>query len=182
MDSFEILSLPRRPFLDEEEIGSAYRKLAGELHPDQASGDAAAFRELGEAAAILRDPSRRLRELSGSVAGNHLPPQAANFFPKVASILQRADTLTAQTAAASTPLSKALLIAPLKSLASDLQTSLSQVREWHATLDQELQQIDHTWPKSDPMTLNLLADSFAYAGRWESQLRERELALEALLS
>jgi hypothetical protein len=181
MDPFEILSLPRRPFLDDEEIGTAYRKLAGELHPDQTGGDAAAFRDLGEAAAILRDPSRRLRELSGSVAGNQLPPQAANFFPKVAAILQKADSLTAQAATASTPLSKALLIVPLKNLASDLQEILVLIREWQLSLEQELRQIDTHWPEHDPAIMNLMADSFAYAGRWESQLRERELALESFL-
>jgi curved DNA-binding protein CbpA len=182
MDPFSLLSLPRRPFLDDEAIGSAYRRLAGALHPDQAGGDAAAFRELGEASAILCDPSRRLRELSGSLAGNQLPPQAADFFLKVASILHRSDSLTTQAATASTPLSKALLIAPLKNLASDLQETLAQLREWHSSLDRELHQLDRAWPESDPAALNLLADSFAYAGRWESQLRERELALEALLS
>ena len=47
MDPFQILGLPKRPLLTEEEIGQAYRRLAGELHPDQAGGDASRFKELG---------------------------------------------------------------------------------------------------------------------------------------
>lgn len=179
-DPFALLGLPRRPFLDDVEIGSAYRKLAGELHPDQAGGDAVAFRKLGEAAAILRDPARRLRELSGGSAGTELPLQAAELFPKVAALLQRADSLTAQAGAASNALAKALLIAPLKALSLDLKSTQEQLGAWSASLNQELQEIDLLWPECDLAVLAHLADSFAYASRWESQLRERELALDCL--
>ena len=181
MDPFEILSLPRRPFLDDEEIATAYRKLAGALHPDQQGGDAAAFRELGEAAAILRDPARRLKELAGISASHPFPEKAAELFSKVAEILQRSDALIAQTGTASNALTKALLMAPLKSLSLDLSSVQEQLSTWRIFLEEEIQRIDRHWPESDPETLSHLADSFAYADRWSSQLRERELALEAIL-
>ena len=180
MDPFEILSLPRRPFLDDEEIGSAYRKLAGELHPDQAGGDAIAFRKLGEAAAILRDPARRLRELAGTGSGGNLPPHAAELFPPIAEILQRADTLLEKQSQASNALAKALLASPAKTVMTDLKSILTLIRTWRASLDQELIKIDQGWPEHDSATLLLLADSFAYEGRWENQLRERALALDCL--
>ncbi len=178
MDPFETLSLPRRPLLSEDEIGVAYRKLAGELHPDQQGGDAVAFRELGEAMAILRDPARRLKELAGVSSTHPLPAKAAEFFPKVAEILHRSDALNAQVAAASNALSKALLIAPLKSLLLDLTSVQEEISAWHSSLDEELQQLDQHWPEFDPQALSRLADSFAYADRWAAQLRERKLALE----
>jgi curved DNA-binding protein CbpA len=181
-DPFTLLGMPQRPFLNEEEIGVTYRKLARELHPDGSGGDASAFRALGEAASILKDPSRRLRALLGEKNQRQIPPQAANFFPLIAPLLQRADTLITQHTAASHTLARALLLAPRKALAGELSDALSQIRQWKAALNQELQQADKQWPESDREAMISLADSFAYAGRWELQLRERELLLESLLS
>ena len=181
MNPFTLLGLPRRPLLSEEEIGTTYRKLAGELHPDQTGGDTEKFRELGAAAAILRDPAKRLRELAGNNSGDQLPAAATELFPQVATVLQQADRLIEKYFLASNALSKALLSAPLKALALDLNATLSSVRTWRAALDQELFQIDQTWPEQDPVVMTLLADSIAYAMRWESQLRDQELALESLL-
>ena len=81
-DPFYLLGVARRPLLSEEEIGSAYRRLAGSLHPDQPKGNAEAFRALGEAAAILRDPARRLKALVDGDAAKGLPSQAADLFQK----------------------------------------------------------------------------------------------------
>ncbi len=177
MDPFSLLGLPRRPLLSEEEIGTAYRKLAGELHPDQEGGDAAAFRKLGAASAIVRDPARRLRELAGTGSSNSLPSQAAVLFPQIAAVLQQADTLIEKHSVASNALSKALLSAPLKSLSVDLRASLLAVGTWRISLEKELIRLDAAWPGVDQDAMHLVADSFAYATRWERELKERELAL-----
>ncbi len=179
-DSFDLLGLPRRPLLSEEEVGSAYRKLAGQLHPDQEGGNEFLFRELGGAAAILRDPARRLRELSNSPSRSQLPSKAAEFFPKIASVLQQADGLINKQSTASNALAKALLAAPLKQLSADLNSALYHLQEWKGSLDQDLVKIDSRWPEHDPDEIHALADSYAYAGRWETQLRERKLSLESL--
>lgn len=180
MNPFLILDLSKRPLLSEEEIGEAYRKLAAPLHPDQPAGNALRFRELGEAAAILRDPARRLRALAGVDAGSIPPPEAADLFPKVAMLLQEADSLIGRHAAASNPLSKAVLAAPLRKLAADLDALLRTISEWHFRLDIRLTALDAAWPSHDPAEIASLADSFAYVSRWDSQLRERKLALDCL--
>jgi hypothetical protein len=193
-DPFLLLGIAHRPLLDREAIGSAYRKLAGQLHPDQASGDTLKFRELSEAADTLKDPSRRLRELAGgsaSSSGGSLPPEAADLFPKVAGVLQQADSILEKQGAATNALAKALLLTPLKKAAEDLESILSLLESWKSTLNQELQRLDQEWtaertaegtPSPSTITaLGLLSDSFTYAGRWELQLRNRKLALEATL-
>jgi hypothetical protein len=177
---FDLLGLPRRPLLSDEEIGSAYRKLAGESHPDQSGGDAVRFREFSEAAAIMRDPARRLRQLSSFSGGSLLPPEAAQLFPRIAILLQEADNLIEKQAAASNALAKALLAAPLKNLRTDLESTLNQIQEWRISLDQELAELDIRWPEYDPNAISLLADAYAYASRWESQLRERMLSLDCI--
>jgi curved DNA-binding protein CbpA len=179
-DPFDLLGLPRRPLLSEEEIGTAYRKLAGKLHPDQEGGNELLFREMGEAAAILRNPALRLRELSSSPSGSQLPTKADELFPKIASMLKQADNLIEKKNAVSNALVKALLAAPLKNFRHDLESTLHQLQEWRTSLDRELTEIDLRWPEHDPDAISLLADSYAYAGRWESQLRERMLSLDCI--
>ena len=177
---FALLALPKRPLLSEEVIGTAYRKLAGESHPDQSGGDETRFKELGEAAAILREPARRLRSLIGHPPGSAIPPEAADLFPRVATLLREADDLLARHAAASNPLAKAVLAAPLKKLAAELDALLATIEGWHSHLEARLSALDATWPSVDPQEIASLADSFSYATRWESQLRERKLSLECL--
>lgn len=180
MNPFDLLGLQRRPLLSKEAVDSAYRQRAGKHHPDQPGGNALLFSELGEAAAILRDPTRRLRELSSSPNGSQLPPKAAELFPQIASLLQQADDLINKDSTASNALSRALLAAPLKRLSSELDSILNHLQEWKESLDQELVTIDSRWPEHDPHEINTLADAYAYAGRWESQLRERKLTLDCL--
>jgi curved DNA-binding protein CbpA len=180
MDPFELLGLPRRPLLSEEEIGTAYRQLAATLHPDQSGGNESQFKELGEAMAILRDPARRLRSLMSPSSGTSIPPEAAELFPRVASLLREADDLLARHATASNPLAKAVLAAPLKKLSVELDSLLLTIEAWHSDLNNHLSALDAVWPEHDPEAIAALADSFSYATRWESQLRERKLAFECL--
>ena len=158
----------------------AYRKLAGVLHPDLAGGDEGRFRELGEAEAILRDPARRLRSLIARPPGSAVPPEAGDLFPRVASLTHAAGDLMARHATASNPLAKAVLAAPLNKLSADLESLLVSIGEWRSALDTRLAALDADWPSHDPGDVASLADSFSYAARWESQLRERKLALECL--
>jgi curved DNA-binding protein CbpA len=85
MDLYEILGLTRDA--DEEDLRSAYRKLARQCHPDAGeSGNAERFRTLNEAYETLRDPARRkeydrthfppVEPLAGPAAyGAPLPPR-----------------------------------------------------------------------------------------------------------
>ncbi len=115
-----------------------------------------------------------------SKGGAEPPPKAAELFPKIASLLQQADTLIEKQSASTNALAKALLVDPLKNLRTELDFTLNQLTEWHSSLDQELTGVDSRWPEYDEHVMNLLADSYSYIGRWESQLRERKLTLDCL--
>src|SRR5919205_1551838 len=54
---YEVLGVPREA--SQEEIRSAYRRLAKERHPDHPSGSTQEFSLLQEAHAVLSDPNRR---------------------------------------------------------------------------------------------------------------------------
>ncbi len=61
MNAFEQLGLEARLVLTEEEVREAFRKKAGEQHPDS-GGDEAEFSALQAAQGSLLSPSKRLRE------------------------------------------------------------------------------------------------------------------------
>ena len=61
-DYYEVLGVARG--VGEQELKSAYRRLAHQYHPDKNQGDKAAeerFKELSEAYAVLSDPEKRAR-------------------------------------------------------------------------------------------------------------------------
>jgi DnaJ domain len=181
MDPFALLGLPKRPLLSEEEIGAAYRQLASTLHPDQAGGSESQFKELREAVAILRSPARRLRELAHSPIASQIPTKAAELFPVIATILVETDNLMGKQIMASNALTKAVLVAPMKTLKQELDSTLLQLQSWRSTLDQQLVEIDSLWPEHDSVQMNILADSYSYSDRWKFQLTERMLLIKQIL-
>ena len=130
----------------------------------------------------MRDPSRRLRELVGRTNPNRIPNEASDLFSKIAIDLRNADLLLEKHASTSTSLGRALLTEPMKTLSAELDLSLSSLKKWRLSLDHEMAALDLRWPEHDPDSVSLLADSFAYADRWEIQLCQRKLALDSILS
>jgi len=81
-DYYEVLGVPRNA--SEQEIKSAYRRLALKHHPDRNPGDASAeerFKEAAEAYGVLGDPDKRRRYDTYGHAG--LGGAAAGFDPTI---------------------------------------------------------------------------------------------------
>ncbi|HET7295071.1 MAG TPA: molecular chaperone DnaJ [Vicinamibacteria bacterium] len=81
-DYYEILGVPRNA--SEQEIKSAYRKLALKFHPDRNPGDKEAeekFKEAAEAYSVLQDPEKRRRYDAYGHAG--LGGAAPGFDPTI---------------------------------------------------------------------------------------------------
>ena len=84
-DYYEVLEVARNA--SEQEIKSAYRKLALRHHPDRNPGDKAAeekFKEAAEAYAVLADPQKRsLYDRFGHAGVSARPAGAGGFDPSV---------------------------------------------------------------------------------------------------
>ena len=83
-DYYEVLGLPRNA--SQDDIKSAFRKLARQYHPDVNNNDDAEekFKEINEAFAILSDPEKRAaydRYGHAGVSGNGSQWDSSNFDP-----------------------------------------------------------------------------------------------------
>jgi molecular chaperone DnaJ len=84
-DYYDVLGVSRTA--SDQEIKSAYRKLALKFHPDRNPGDKKAeeqFKECAEAYAVLADPDKRARyDRFGHAAVSGAPGGAAGFDPTI---------------------------------------------------------------------------------------------------
>ncbi len=132
-DFFAWLGMPRRPWLDPEEVKERFHALSREHHPDQqASGSNAetdtVFARLNAAQAALRDPKSRLRcllelehpgiKVSGPAA---VPETLADLFAPIHGLVGRIDALLAKKTAAPGALARALLAREEWSLQEEAQ-------------------------------------------------------------
>ncbi|QTN31287.1 DnaJ domain-containing protein [Akkermansiaceae bacterium] len=112
MNSFERLGLPVALVISEQGIREAFRKRAGDMHPDS-GGDEDGFARLQEAQEVLLSPARRLREwiLARGIDADERGRIGAglmNLFQKVAEVGNEAEAAIKAAAGAQSSLAKAM--------------------------------------------------------------------------
>ena len=91
-DAFALLGLPRRPWIEADEVRAAFHRLAATAHPDR-SGTTADFTEITRAYETLREPASRLRhflalEQPDRFGDAQMPDDILAWFPRVAAQVQ----------------------------------------------------------------------------------------------
>jgi curved DNA-binding protein CbpA len=187
IDYFALLQQPRRPWLDPGKLKEKYHQLTIETHPDRqlSKTDGVSppdFANVNEAYRVLSDPKLRLQHLlvlqGASAANADAVPQAlSDVFLETGTLIQEIDRLLARST--STSLSKALLrleVLEKQKLAAD---QLEKLQSMHKTAIKELQAIDQGWVSNPELAprLSELSSTFAYLGRWITQLEERQFQL-----
>ena len=140
VDHFAVLGIPRAAWVDAEELKSRFHALSAKQHPDAAGGSGAAFTELNAAWQTLREPAGCLRhflELEHPqlpATAGQTPAELADLFMDIASVRQQAQKFGVKFAAASSPLTKAMLEPErialrtrLTALASEIETRTMQI-------------------------------------------------------
>jgi len=175
-DPFELLGLPRRPWLDEGAIRTAFQEQARHWHPDAPGGDADRFAAINAAQAALSEPAVRLQLLVGDAPLPAMPPDPALGF-RVGSGIRDADAAAARRAACRTALELALIASDLAAARLALQGLRREVEQSLVSARESLRTLDVQWPDVSPGRLAEAAAEFRFLRRWLVQLRERELAL-----
>lgn len=173
MDAFEVLGLPRRPWLDIRDVRAAFQRLSRDLHPDAAGGDAGRFVELNAAHATLSHPGARLRLLAGeSMPGAEGASSTgdADLFMIVGAIVQKARALRTKAIGATSALSRALLAADASRVCGDIEAGLGQISVALNAAEQKLRMVDEAWPEVPVSDLLILAARFDRLLKWKREL------------
>ncbi len=176
-DAFDLLELPRRPWLDPHDVRRAFQERARSLHPDSATGDAEQFAALNAAQQTLADPAARLRLLAGDAPVPATPPDAELGF-RIGTALQNADTALTKHARATHPLARALVVTEIARARSAIDALLMAVVAHQRDLEKSLKALDERWPDVTPGEIATLAGAATFLARWRRQLEESRLALD----
>jgi curved DNA-binding protein CbpA len=175
MDAFEMLGLPRRPWLETRDVRAAFQRLSRDLHPDAAGGDAGRFVALNAAQAALSHPGARLRLLAGESspgAGGASSLGDAELFMVVGAIVQKARALRTKSAGATSALSRALLAADASRMCGDIDAGIGRIDAALGAAEERLRAMDEIWPAVSVADLLTLAAQFDRLLKWKSELAD----------
>ncbi len=188
-DYFALLDLPRRPWLDEEEVKRQFHSFSRTLHPDAlanripAAVETPSFTDLNEAYGVLRDPPQRLRHflaLAGGPTADAMAGELQDLFPSICEVMQAADRLLERHAAAQGVLARSLLKAETVKIESVIGSTLKQLNELYQQALSEVEQADARSTPDTPPDLAALAQinlNLTFLVRWLTQLEEKKFLL-----
>ena len=175
MDAFELLGLPRRLEISENELRAAFREAGKRVHPD-AGGSEAEFAKLQEAFLTLASPSRRLKHwlaLTGQAGDDRgaIAPGLMELFGKVGDVLQRADALVRKRDEAKSALARALLEGETHVCREAVESMIDDVETAIAGESSVFPQIETG--ETTPEQAGQIVRNLAFLEKWRANLRER---------
>ncbi len=201
-DHFALLGIPRRPWLDAEELKQRFHELSVEVHPDRAHGAPEEtkallqqqFAEVNAAHNCLREGKSRVRHLLeleiGRVPDNvkSIPGEMTDWFVEVGAVCREVDAFLAKKAAQDSPLLQVALMGKgmvLNDLVSEVHGRLQVELEW---ADAGLQSLGPAWEALDgkadgraeklPLAkLESIGQRLCFWSKWSNQLAERSSRL-----
>ena len=183
MDAFAVLEFPRAPWVDDEELKERFHRLSAARHPDVPGGSGEAFSELNEAYQILRAPVARLRHFltlttpDAIVNSATIPPELGDLFMRVASLKQAVKRFCGEQAAATSPLSQAMLVPQMLALRDELDAVESAIALRFAELQSAVRA-----PATSPARLAELLSQMTYFVNWSKQTKELVMAMSDVSS
>jgi len=197
-DHFAVLGMPRRPWLDAEQLKEAFHRQSAAVHPDRVhEADEAGRRQASEAYSALnaahqclREPKDRLHHLVQLERGRKpgdmqsIPDDLMRLFREVGQLLRQTETVLAQRQQANSALLKVQVMQQALPQLEQLDALQARLLERHAGLLEELRTLDAAWVKPDSAPRDALLDraenlyhQFGFLDRWTAQMRERLIQL-----
>jgi len=200
-DPFQLLGLPRRPWLEPDDVKAAFLARSAPVHPDkihsapeaEKAAAARAFAELNAAHLALAEPKTRLLHLLTLERGakpadiQNLPAGLAELFTEVATRCRETDVFLAEKARVTSPLLQVQWFERAQARLEELDLLHQKLNDFHQRLTGELRALDRRWPAPGPdagaVPAALLDDVeqlyrlYGYYNRWHRQLNERKTGL-----
>jgi len=196
-DSFRLLSLPRRPWLDPELLQNTFLERSRLCHPDRVHEAGETERKdahdryvaLNAAFQQLREPRTRLLHLIELERGHppadvqEIPHETTDLFMKVGQVSREVDQFLKAHAGHTSAILKAQRLLQAQPLVARLQEVQSILNDWEQHLVEDLKRVDASWdtpPENPDLRLRDLEQLYrllSYQDRWARQLRERMFLL-----
>jgi curved DNA-binding protein CbpA len=171
-DHFAALGLPRRAWLDPEDIKSRHHALIAASHPDKPTGDAALAASLNTARATLENPASRLRHLLELEAPGFVPQKKHEPDWAVFARLSNAARAAAEpkNQPPTSPLARALHLDKTRKLAAELDSLATLL----AAKTAELEALTRSAPppSEDPAPAAILAEAWSFHLKSLATLRQ----------
>ncbi len=180
-DHFAVLGVPRAAWTDGEALKERFLRLSAQQHPDAAGGSSEMFAKLNAAWQALREPAGCLRhflELDHPAAlaatpAAHAPVELADLFMDIAALRQTAQKFRAKFAAASSPLTRAMLELERVALRARIATLVLEIETRNAQIARAV--------RAENPTAHELATALAslgFLGKWSALLAELQFVFQ----
>lgn len=186
-DAFATFSIPRGAALDPATLQAAYAALSRKAHPDHGGSEKAAA-AVNAAYETLRLPEKRLKHLIEIEATEEakawrtvpLDESMMSVFMELGSALEASAKLLEKKDRASSALAKALLTNEEMTLRDRLETIGFGIEEKRTGMEAGLARFDERLTAGDQsvwMDIAATQARLAYLAKWQTQIRERLLAM-----
>lgn len=185
VDCFEVLDIPGHAALSEEELHQAYAIKSRAAHPDHGGNETEAA-QVNAAYETLRAPEKRLRHLLELSAGEQakawrtvpLDEGMMSLFSRLGAVLEATAKFLEKKTQAQSAIAKALLTNEEFQWREKLEEIGFELEAMRNELDAKLPMWDAaSHDESAWKDLAAMQARFAYVARWQTQIRERLLAL-----
>ena len=202
VDHFARLNLPRRPWMDGEQLRQRFHDLSADAHPDRShNADAAIkvekqddFTEINEAYQCLDDAKCRVRHLieleRGKVPDNvqSIPAEMTDWFMEIGDTCRKVDAFLVKKEKQDSPMMQATLMVEGLALNDEVSALHSRLQKELARVDAELLALCPEWEALDgqgedradtlPLAkLEALGQRLSFWVKWSAQLGERSSRL-----
>ncbi|MCE9519681.1 MAG: hypothetical protein K8R87_09035 [Verrucomicrobia bacterium] len=178
-DAFAMLGLPRCAALNDEALQKAYAAHSRIAHPDL-GGDETHAAEVNAAYETLRAPDKRLKHLLELASPENarqwrtvpLDEMMMSLFSKLGAALETSANFLERKQKTQSALAKALLANEEMHHRETLEQIGLEIERRRVEMEQQLPALESEWAQ-----LGAMQAKFSYLMKWQTQVRERLLAL-----
>ena len=201
-DHFARLAIPRRPWLDVEELKQRFHELSTKVHPDQSKNDTVKskaaleqeFAEVNAAHQCLINTKTRVRHLIELELGQapenvqSIPTKMTDWFMEIGAICRKVDVFLTKKEQQDSPMLQAGLMGEGMELHHEVAELHQKLQTELAKIDDSLKALNSDWERLDgvidgratrlPLAkLDALGQRLSFWVKWSAQLGERSSRL-----